>query len=91
MICFAFCLPAADWNVTTEFRSGRWRDSTRTFRVPATVFAGGPKPMIATALLAATGSGQAIALDVFGCAVVSRVATAALAHHENRGFAQDHA
>jgi MFS family permease len=56
----------------------------------AAVFAGGPAPMIATALLAATGSGQAIALYVFGCAVVSLIATAALAHDERRDFAQDH-
>src|SRR6266699_3076164 len=37
----------------------------------AAVFAGGPAPLIATALLAATGSGYAIALYILGCAVVS--------------------
>jgi MFS family permease len=44
----------------------------------AAVFAGGPAPMIATALLAATGSGYAIALYIFSCAMVSIVATAML-------------
>jgi hypothetical protein len=47
--------------------------------------------MIATALLAATGTGQSVALYVCGCAVVSLIATAALAHDEHRDFARDHA
>jgi MFS family permease len=44
----------------------------------AGVFAAGPAPMIATVLLAATGSGYVIALYIFGCAIVSIVATAVL-------------
>src|SRR5258708_40365408 len=56
----------------------------------AAVFAGGPAPMIATAILAATGSGQMIALYVAGCTVVSLVATWALTHDANRDFARDH-
>jgi MFS family permease len=56
----------------------------------AAVFAGGPAPMIATVLLAATGSGYAIALYIFGCAVVSVVATAALPNAKDRDFARDH-
>jgi MFS family permease len=56
----------------------------------AAVFAGGPAPLIATALLAATGSGQVIALYIFGCAVVSVIATAALPNNRDRDFAQDH-
>jgi MFS family permease len=56
----------------------------------AAVFAGGPAPMIATAILAATGSGYMIALYIFGCAVVSVVATAALPGGADRDFAQDH-
>jgi hypothetical protein len=56
----------------------------------AAVFAGGPAPMIATALLAATGSGQAIALYIFGCAIVSIAATAALPSSRDRDFARDH-
>jgi MFS family permease len=56
----------------------------------AAVFAGGPAPMIATALLAATGSGQVIALYIFGCAIVSIAATAALPSSRGRDFARDH-
>ncbi|MBV8118770.1 MAG: MFS transporter, partial [Alphaproteobacteria bacterium] len=56
----------------------------------AAVFAGGPAPLIATAILAATGSGQAIALYIFGCAIVSVAATAALPHRSDRDFARDH-
>jgi hypothetical protein len=44
----------------------------------AAVFAGGPAPMITTALLAATGSGYVIALYIFGCVIVSIVAMAML-------------
>jgi MFS family permease len=56
----------------------------------AAVFAGGPAPLIATALLAATGSGQVIALYIFGCAIVSVAATAALPSNRDRDFARDH-
>ena len=56
----------------------------------AALFAGGPAPMIATALLAATGSGYAIALYIFGCAIVSIVATALLPNAKDRDFARDH-
>ena len=58
--------------------------------MPAAVFAGGPAPMIATALLAATGSGYVIALYIFGCAIVSIVATAALPNATDLDFARDH-
>ena len=56
----------------------------------AAVFAGGPAPLIATAILAATGSGRAIALYIFGCAVISIAATAALPDNSERDFARDH-
>jgi MFS family permease len=56
----------------------------------AAVFAGGPAPIIATALLAATQSGQVIALYIFGCAIVSIVATALLPNGMDRDFARDH-
>jgi MFS family permease len=56
----------------------------------ASVFAGGPAPIIATALLAATGSGQVIALYIFGCTIVSIVATAFLPRVSDRDFARDH-
>ena len=57
----------------------------------ASVFAGGPAPMIATALLAATGSGYVIALYIFGCAIVSIVATVMLPSTRNLDFAREHA
>src|SRR5262245_17832574 len=57
----------------------------------ASVFAGGPAPMIATALLAATGSGYVIALYIFGCAIVSVVATAMLPSTSDLDFAREHA
>ncbi|MBV8121584.1 MAG: MHS family MFS transporter [Alphaproteobacteria bacterium] len=56
----------------------------------AAVFAGGPAPLIATAILASTGSGQMIALYIFGCAIVSVAATAALPSVRGRDFARDH-
>ena len=56
----------------------------------AALFAGGPAPLIATALLAATGSGYAIALYILGCAIVSIVATAILPNVRDRDFARDH-
>jgi hypothetical protein len=46
--------------------------------------------MIATALLAATGSGQVIALYIFGSAIVSIAATAFLPSNRGRDFARDH-
>jgi MFS family permease len=57
----------------------------------ASVFAGGPAPMIATALLAATGSGYVIALYIFSCAIVSIVATAMLPSTRGLDFARKHA
>jgi MFS family permease len=57
----------------------------------ASVFAGGPAPLIATALLAATGSGYVIALYIMACALVSIVATAFLPDHTNRDISQERA
>jgi len=55
----------------------------------ASLFAGGPAPLIATALLAGFGSGTAIALYVAACALCSLIATAMISdytgkdiHHE---------
>jgi len=54
------------------------------------VFAGGPAPLIATALLASTGSGQVIALYIIACAIVSVTATVALPSSRSLDFARDH-
>jgi len=50
----------------------------------ASVIAGGPAPLIATALFAAFGSGYVIAIYIFFCAIVSIVATALLPDYTNR-------
>ena len=50
----------------------------------ASVIAGGPAPLIATALFAAFKSGYAIALYIFICAIVSLVTAAMLPDYTNR-------
>src|SRR6516165_2198876 len=57
----------------------------------ASVVAGGPAPLIATALLAATGSGYVIAVYILFCAVVSIIATALMPDLTNRDISQEHA
>lgn len=57
----------------------------------ASVTAGGPAPLIATALLAATGSGYAIAIYIAVCAVISIVATVMMPDHTGRDISQEHA
>jgi MFS family permease len=57
----------------------------------ASVVAGGPAPLIATALLAATGSGYAIAVYIAFCAIVSIVATVMMPDYTNRDISQEHA
>jgi hypothetical protein len=56
----------------------------------ASVIAGGPAPLIATALLAATGSGYTIAGYIAFCAVVSIIATTLLPDYTNRDISQEH-
>jgi MFS family permease len=56
----------------------------------SSVLAGGPAPLIATALFAATGSGYAVALYILFCAVVSITATAFLPDYTNRDISQEH-
>ena len=57
----------------------------------ASVIAGGPAPLIATALLAATGSGYVIAAYIAFCAVVSIIATVLMPDYTNRDISQEHA
>jgi MFS family permease len=56
----------------------------------ASLVAGGPAPLIATALLAAFGSGYMIALYILICAIVSIVATAMLPDYTNRDISEEH-
>jgi len=56
----------------------------------ASVVAGGPAPLIATALLAAFGSGYPIGVYIFLCAVVSIVATSFLPDYTNLDISKEH-
>ena len=56
----------------------------------ASVIAGGPAPLIATALLAATGSGYTIAVYIALCAVVTIIATAFMPDYTNRDISEEH-
>jgi MFS family permease len=57
----------------------------------ASITAGGPAPLIATALLAAFGSGYVIAVYIALCAVVSIVATVMMPDHTNRDISEENA
>jgi MFS family permease len=57
----------------------------------ASITAGGPAPLIATAILAWTGSGYAIAGYIAACAVVSIIATALMPDHTNKDISQERA
>ena len=56
----------------------------------ASITAGGPAPLIATALLAAYGSGYVIAVYIAVCAVVSIIATMMMPDHTNRDISEEH-
>ena len=56
----------------------------------SSVIAGGPAPLIATALLASTGSGYAVAIYVLMCSIVSITATAFLPDYTNRSISEEH-
>jgi len=55
----------------------------------ASITAGGPAPLIATALLAATGSGYVIALYILVSAVITIVSTLMLPDLTNRDISED--
>jgi MFS family permease len=55
----------------------------------SSVIAGGPAPLIATALFAATGSGYSVAIYILICAVVSVSATAFLPDYTNRDISEE--
>jgi MFS family permease len=55
----------------------------------ASIVAGGPAPIIATALLAATGSGYTVALYIVFCSVVSIVTTAMLPDYTNQDVSRE--
>ncbi len=56
----------------------------------ASIFAGGPAPLIATALFASYHSGYAIAWYIFICGVISVVATLLLKDYTNKDISADY-
>ena len=56
----------------------------------ASVIAGGPAPLIATALFAYYHSGYAIAVYIFVCAVISLLATSRLGDYTNRDISREY-
>src|SRR5712692_7066285 len=57
----------------------------------ASITAGGPAPLIATALLAATGSGYAIAFYILVCVIITIASTIFLPDLTNRDISQEEA
>jgi MFS family permease len=55
----------------------------------SSIIAGGPAPLIATALLASTGSGYPVAIYILVCAVVSVTATLFLPDYTNQDISQE--
>jgi hypothetical protein len=56
----------------------------------ASIIAGGPSPIIATALFAAYASGYAIAIYVAACAVISLVATAFMPDYTGKDISAEY-
>ncbi len=56
----------------------------------ASIVAGGPAPFIATALLAAYGSGYSVALYIVACCAISVVSVTLLQDHTNKDLAAAH-
>jgi metabolite-proton symporter len=56
----------------------------------ASVIAGGPAPLIATALFARYGSGYAVALYIFVCALISVVASLMLQDYTNKDISHEY-
>jgi hypothetical protein len=67
----------------------RYSGSSLGFHL-ASIVAGGPAPLIATALFAAFESGYAVACYILFCAIVSISATAFLPDYTNRDISQEH-
>jgi len=57
----------------------------------ASIVAGGPAPLIATALFAAFHTGYAIAIYIAVCAIVSIIATMMMPDHTNKDISAENA
>ena len=66
----------------------RYSGSSLGFHL-ASIIAGGPAPLIATALLAWTGSGYSVALYVLLSCVISVAATVPLPDYTNRDISEE--
>jgi hypothetical protein len=66
----------------------RYSGSSLGFHL-ASIIAGGPAPLIATALLAWTGSGYSIVLYILVSAVISIAATVPLPDYTNRDISEE--
>jgi MFS family permease len=55
----------------------------------SSLIAGGPAPLIAAALMSRYHSASAIAIFIFGCAIISLVATAMLKDNTNKDISDD--
>jgi len=55
----------------------------------ASVIAGGPAPLVATYLLAHTGSGYSVAFAILGCAIVTLIAVALMDDHSRSDIDDD--
>jgi hypothetical protein len=83
--------PGASKGTTTSFTPRlRYSGFSLGFHL-ASITAGGPAPLIATALLAATGSGYVIALYILFCVVVTIASTIFLPDHTNRDISKEEA
>ncbi|HEU0216928.1 MAG TPA: MFS transporter [Stellaceae bacterium] len=67
----------------------RYSGSSLGFHL-SSVIAGGPAPLIATALLASTGSGYSVAIYILMCAIVSITSTIFLPDYTNRDISEEH-
>jgi hypothetical protein len=56
----------------------------------ASIFAGGPAPLVATALFAAYRSGYAIAAYIAGCAVISLVSARLMPDHTGKSISEEY-
>ena len=54
------------------------------------MFAGGPAPLIATALFAAYHTGYAIAIYIAACSVISLVSAAFMPDHTGKDVSQEY-
>ena len=68
----------------------RYSGSSLGFHL-ASLIAGGPAPLIATALLASTGSGYSVAIYILVCVIVSICATAFLPDYTNQDISREEA